>query len=130
MRRIVLLIVTLLALACGAARADDFSLPGLAADSDAYAALLTKRFPAGGTPQARRQAEAQADAAIRKNDWAAAAAALETRVALGDAGAACGWRSPRRRSAAPRPRPAAPCRRPGRTSARSIPARTKSPRCC
>ncbi len=88
MRRLALLIVMLLALACGAARADDFSLPGLAADSDAYAALLTRRFPAGGTPQARRQAEARADAAIRNNDWPAAAAALETRVALGDAGPA------------------------------------------
>ena len=87
MRRIALVIVALLALTCGGAWADDFSLPGLAADSDAYAAQLTKRFPAGGTPQARRQAEAQADAAIRKNDWTAAAAALETRVALGDAGA-------------------------------------------
>jgi hypothetical protein len=88
MRRLSLAIVALLALACGVAWADDFSLPGLAADSDAYAALLTKRFPAGGTPQARRQAEAQADAATRKNDWAAVAAALETRVALGEADAA------------------------------------------
>ncbi len=87
MRRIMLLMVALLAMAAGVANAEDFSLPGLAADSDAYVALLTKRFPAGGTPQARRQAEAQADAAIRKNDWSAAAAALETRVALGEADA-------------------------------------------
>ena len=86
MRRIAVLSVMLLTLAIGAARADEFTLPGLAADTNAYVALLTKRFPAGGTPQARRQAEAQADAATRKNDWAAAAAALETRVALGDAG--------------------------------------------
>jgi hypothetical protein len=90
MRRLALVIVALLALACGAAWADDFTLPGLAADADAYAALLTKRFPAGGTPQARRQAEAQADVAIRRNDWAAAAAALETRVGLGDPGGEAG----------------------------------------
>ena len=37
---IALVIVALLGLACGAARADDFSLPGLSADSDAYAAQL------------------------------------------------------------------------------------------
>ena len=49
---------------------------------------LTSRFPAGGTPQARKQAEQAAAAAIRKQDWAAAAAAWETRVAQGDATAA------------------------------------------
>ena len=46
---------------------------------------LTARFPAGGTPQARKQAEQAAAAAIRKQDWAAAAAAWETRIAQGDA---------------------------------------------
>ena len=85
MRRIALVIVALLALAGAAAWADDFSLPGLAADSNAYAALLAKRFPAGATPQARQQAEAQADAAIRRDDWAAAAAAFETRIGQGEA---------------------------------------------
>ena len=54
----------------------------------AYARTLTSRFPAGGTPQARKQAEQAAAAAIRKQDWAAAAAAWETRIAQGDATAA------------------------------------------
>ena len=84
MRRFGWLLAALLCLACGTAWADDFNLPGLEADSDAYANTLTARFPAGGTPQARRQAE-QAAAAIRKQDWPAAAAALETRIGLGDA---------------------------------------------
>ncbi len=85
MRRFALLLAAVLIMVCGAARADNFSLPGLEADSDAYANSLTARFPAGGTPQARRQAEQAADAAIRKQDWAAAAAAWETRIAQGDA---------------------------------------------
>ena len=42
-----------------------------------YEDTLTSRFPAGGTPQARKQAEAEAAAAIRKQDWPAAAAAWE-----------------------------------------------------
>jgi uncharacterized protein YfaS (alpha-2-macroglobulin family) len=85
MRRFALLVVALLGLVCGAAWADEFRLPGLEADSDAYANSLTAHFPAGGTPQARRQAEQAAAAAIRKQDWAAAAAAWETRIGLGDA---------------------------------------------
>ncbi len=85
MRRFALLLAALLGLVCSAAWADDFELPGLQADSSAYANSLTARFPAGGTPQARRQAEAQAAAAIRKQDWAAAVAALETRIGQGEA---------------------------------------------
>jgi uncharacterized protein YfaS (alpha-2-macroglobulin family) len=85
MRRLALLIAVALMMGLGLARADDFSLPGLDADAGAYAAQLTKRIPAGGTPQARQQAEAQADAAIRRSDWAAAAAALETRIGQGEA---------------------------------------------
>ena len=85
MRRFGLLLAALLCLACGVAWADDFSLPGLEADSGAYAHTLTSRFPAGGTPQARKAAEQAAAAAIRKQDWAAAAAAWETRIAQGDA---------------------------------------------
>jgi uncharacterized protein YfaS (alpha-2-macroglobulin family) len=84
MRRFALLLAVLAGCWCHAAWADDFELPGLQADSDAYLESLTKRFPAGGTPQARRQAEAQAAAAIKKQDWTAAAAALETRIAQGD----------------------------------------------
>ena len=85
MRRFGMLLAALLCLACGVAWADDFSLPGLEADSGAYARTLTSRFPAGGTPQARKAAEQAAAAAIRKQDWAAAAAAWETRIAQGDA---------------------------------------------
>ena len=48
MRRFGLLLATLLCLVCGIAWADDFTLPGLQADSDAYAQSLTQRFPAGG----------------------------------------------------------------------------------
>ncbi len=89
MRRFVLFTVVLLGqLVCGAAWAEEFSLPGLEADSNAYASSLSSRFPAGGTPQARRQAEQAAAAAIRKQDWAAAAAAWETRAGQGDASAA------------------------------------------
>ena len=88
MRRLGLLLAALLCLACRVAWADDFTLPGLEADSAAYERTLTSRFPAGGTPQARKQAEQAAAAAIRKQDWAGAAAAWETRVAQGDATAA------------------------------------------
>ncbi len=66
-------------------RADDFSLPGLDSDSDAWNAALEKRFPAGGTPAARRTAEQQAAAALQKKDYTAAAVALEQRIALGNA---------------------------------------------
>ena len=76
----------LLLLGMAGARAQDaFDLPGLEADSSAYADQLTAKFPAGGTPQGRAQAEARAAAAIAKGDWNAAAAALEARVGMGDA---------------------------------------------
>jgi uncharacterized protein YfaS (alpha-2-macroglobulin family) len=79
----------LLGIVClvAAARADEFSLPGLSNDTNAYNQSLTRRFPAGGTPQARAAAEAQAAAAIQAQNWAAAAAALETRIGLGGASA-------------------------------------------
>ena len=80
-----LVLLLVLAAPLRAALADDFELPGLQADSDAYASSLTGRNPAGGTPQQRRQAETQAADAIRRKDWNAAAAALEARVAAGEA---------------------------------------------
>lgn len=92
MRRFGLLLALLLCVACGTAWADDFTLPGLQADSDAYARSLTQRFPAGGTPQARKQAEQAAAAATRKQDWSAAAAAWEACIAQGDTNAAQ-WQS-------------------------------------
>jgi hypothetical protein len=67
------------------ARAEEFTLPGVPTDSRAYESSLTRRFPAGGTPQARRAAEQQAAAAIQKKDWTAAVTALEQRVTLGEA---------------------------------------------
>ncbi len=85
MRRLMLLLAAVLLLACGAAHADEFNLPGLQTNSNAYARTLTARFPAGGTPQARHLAEQAADAAIRKQDWPAAAAAWERRIGLGEA---------------------------------------------
>jgi hypothetical protein len=85
MRRFALLLAALLALACGTAWAEDFTLPGLEADASAYQNSLTAHFPAGGTPQARRQTEQAAAAATRKQDWASAAAAWETRIGQGEA---------------------------------------------
>ena len=79
------LLLALMLLSPLAVRADEFAVPGLDRDSAAYAASLLARTPAGGTPQARRQAEQRADEAQRRNDWAAAAAALEVRIAAGDA---------------------------------------------
>ena len=52
MRRFGWLLAALLCLACAFAWADEFTLPGLESDSNAYEQTLTSRFPAGGTPQA------------------------------------------------------------------------------
>jgi uncharacterized protein YfaS (alpha-2-macroglobulin family) len=60
-----------------------FDIPGLAGDASRYEDSLIRRFPAGGTPQQRSQAEARARAAEARNDWAAAAAAWEERVGAG-----------------------------------------------
>ncbi len=81
----ILLVLGFMLVGLAASRADTVDLPGLQHDSQAYVASLTKRFPAGGTPTARHTAEQQAAAAIGKQDWPAAVAALETRVAQGDA---------------------------------------------
>jgi uncharacterized protein YfaS (alpha-2-macroglobulin family) len=82
--RLLLLVFALAAFGAGAARADDFNLPGLGADSQAYLDSLIKRHPAGGTPQLRTAAEQQAAAALQRKDYAAQAAALEERISLGD----------------------------------------------
>ena len=81
----------LAALLAPAARADDFDLPGVSADARAYETTLTKRFPAGGTPQARRTAEQQAADAFNKKDWPATITALERRIGQGDATAKQWW---------------------------------------
>ncbi|OJW21748.1 MAG: hypothetical protein BGO51_18345 [Rhodospirillales bacterium 69-11] len=91
MRRLLpllLLGLTCLLLWTGLARAQTFELPGVAADANRYASQLTARAPAGGSPQARKQAEEAAAAATRAGDWAAAATAWEKRIGLGNATAA------------------------------------------
>jgi uncharacterized protein YfaS (alpha-2-macroglobulin family) len=80
---VLLLVVFGLVSAHGARAADNFYPPGLAADSAAYARSLTQRSPAGGTVQARAAAETRAAEAASRGDWAAAAAALEQRLSLG-----------------------------------------------
>lgn len=65
LRRFVLLVLFCAAPLCvsplrDAAHAQGFQPPGLDRDSAAYAASLAARAPAGGTPQARRQAETRA----------------------------------------------------------------------
>ncbi len=81
---LVALMVGMLA-APAVSRAEDYDLPGVSADARAYERGLTQRVPAGGTPAARRAASAQAVAAQTRQDWAAAATALEGRIALGEA---------------------------------------------
>ena len=82
MRRFRVLLATLLCLAWGVAWADDFTLPGLEADSAAYAQTLTSRFPAGGTPQARKAAEQAAAAAAAAQSCLRIAAAAACSAAL------------------------------------------------
>ena len=79
-----LLVLGLVLLLVAPSRADTLELAGLQRDSQAYVSSLAKRLPAGGTPAARRAAEQQAAAAIANQDWAAAAIALEARVAQGE----------------------------------------------
>jgi uncharacterized protein YfaS (alpha-2-macroglobulin family) len=80
-----LLILSWILLSLAPSRADNLELPGLQRDSQAYVNSLTKRFPAGGTPGARKAAELQAAAAIAKQDWPGAVTALEARIAQGEA---------------------------------------------
>ena len=67
------------------AAAQGFDLPGLPRDAAALERDLLRRYPAGATPQQRAAAEARAQAAERRGDWAAAAQAWEDRIAGGDA---------------------------------------------
>ena len=62
------------------AEAADFDLPGLDVESSAFVAGLAKAFPTGGTADSRSQAEARAAAAAARNNWTAAATALESRL--------------------------------------------------
>ena len=84
MRHLLCLLACVLFLAAPAG-AEEFQVPGLSRDSDAYAAALRARSPAGLTPQAARQAEQRAADAGRRNDWPGVVAALEARAAGTDA---------------------------------------------
>ncbi len=86
MRRLLALIALLLGLAAPlAAQQLNFELPGLQRDASGYESALTRRFPAGGTPAQRNQAEQRAATAERAGNWAAAAQAWEERVGAGNA---------------------------------------------
>ncbi len=83
--RLLLLLFGLLLLPLPATAQGGFDLPGLSRDAEGYARDLTRRHPAGATPQQRGVAETRAAAAERRNDWPAAAAAWEDRIAGGAA---------------------------------------------
>jgi uncharacterized protein YfaS (alpha-2-macroglobulin family) len=83
--RAVGLLCLVLVLLAPPARADDFELPGLANDSNAFTQSLTKRHPAGGTLAQRRAAEQTAATARAAKDWPGLAAALQERISLGEA---------------------------------------------
>ena len=85
MRLILAMLLALAILLPGrAARADELAIPGLPADSSAYAASLHKRFPAGATARQKADAEARAQSAETRKDWPAAVAAWSDRVGQGD----------------------------------------------
>ncbi|RYJ04411.1 MAG: hypothetical protein EON47_00410, partial [Acetobacteraceae bacterium] len=81
--RLILLLIGLL-FAVPELRAQGFDLPGLSNDAEAWQRDLGRRFPAGATAQQKAAAEQRATQAERTNNWAAAAAAWEERVAGGD----------------------------------------------
>ncbi|MBR0680483.1 alpha-2-macroglobulin family protein [Roseomonas eburnea] len=82
MRLIRLLLLLAFALP-GLAAAQTFDLPGLGRDTSAYQQEMQRRFPAGGNPQQRLAAEQRAGQAEGRRDYAAAAAAWEERIGLG-----------------------------------------------
>ena len=84
LRRVLSLLILLLGAGL-AAPAPAIEIPGLDRDASAYDAQLTRRFPAGATPQQRAAAESRARAAQQRNDWAAAASAWEERIGAGQA---------------------------------------------
>ena len=86
LRRVLSLLTLVIGLGL-ALPAPAFEIPGLDRDATAYEESLTRRAPAGGTPQQRAQAEQRARTAQTRGDWAAAATAWEERIALGQANA-------------------------------------------
>jgi alpha-2-macroglobulin len=67
-----------------AVRADELEIPGLRADSGAFARSLRQRFPAGATARQRADSEARAQSAETHKDWAAAASAWSDRLGQGE----------------------------------------------
>lgn len=65
------------------AAAQDAVPPGVSHDAAEWYSGLLKRRPAGGSNQARVAALAKAEEAMKRNDAAAAVAALEDRISLG-----------------------------------------------
>ena len=61
------------------------TLPGVDGDAAAYAQTLTAKFPAGATADQRQKADAAVAETAARQDWAANAAALETRIGTGNA---------------------------------------------
>lgn len=82
MRLIRLLLLLALAMP-GLAAAQSFDLPGLGRDVSAYQQEMQRRFPAGASPQQRAAAELRATQAEGRRDYAAAAAAWEERIGMG-----------------------------------------------
>ena len=65
------------------AAAQSIDLPGVATDSEQFAVDLSRRFVAGASAATRSQTERRAAAAAARNDWTAAATALEERLGQG-----------------------------------------------
>ena len=85
--RLIRLLLVLGLLLPGLAAAQSFDLPGLGRDASAYQQDLQRRFPAGGSPAQRIAAEQRARGAEARRDLAAAAAAWEERIGMGQASA-------------------------------------------
>lgn len=83
--------VFLVAAALLAPPAFAFEPPGLSGDAQRYSRDIRRAAPAGGTPQARAEAERRANEAAQRNDWPAAIAAQEQRLALGAATDPAAW---------------------------------------
>ena len=85
-RPYVAVLLLLFGLLAGAVHAQNATLPdGVDRDAAAWLQGLTRRFPAGGNPQQRAEAEQSAAVAAKKSDAKAELAALERRVGLGQA---------------------------------------------
>ena len=79
-----LVFASMLLVTSGSAHAQDLTLPGLAADANAYAAALHKAVPAGMDAVARAKIERLAAEAIDAGDWVRAVPLLKRRIGVGD----------------------------------------------